>query len=76
MRNETVSHESAESIEIGPITPESGDEIIAYPRNSRLIIEAGKRARAEQALLEREYQLQDGRTPRAAQTDPREGIFQ
>jgi hypothetical protein len=53
-----------------------GDEIIAYPRNRRLIIEAGKRARAEQEHLEREYGLQNGRTPRGrSETDPRGGVF-
>ena len=45
--------------------------------NRRLIIEAGKRARAEQERLERDFRLQDGRTPRGrSETDPPEGIFQ
>jgi hypothetical protein len=56
---------------LGPIIPES-DEII-FPPNRRLIIQAGKLARAEQERLEREYRLRDGRRPK---TEDPGGYFQ
>jgi hypothetical protein len=58
MRTDTVSHESAEGTETGP-----DDTLIAainYIPNRRLIIAAGKLAKAEQERLERELGLQDG----------------
>ena len=44
-------------------TPESDDEPIYYTPNQQRIIRAGELARAEQQLLERQYQLDNGRTP-------------
>jgi hypothetical protein len=57
---------------VGPTTPESDDESIFPTPNRRLIIEAGKLARAEQARLEKEYRLQAGRRPK---TEDPGGIF-
>jgi hypothetical protein len=54
---------------LGPIIPESDEN---FPPNRRLIIQAGKLARAEQARLEREYRLRDGRRPK---TEDPGGIF-
>ena len=52
----------------------TSDDIDYFPTpNRQLIIEAGRLARAEQARLEQEYRLQDGRT-RRPKTDPR-GCF-
>jgi hypothetical protein len=45
-------------------TPESDDETIEYTANRRRIVEAGKLARGEQARLEKQLGLQNGRTPR------------
>ena len=39
------------------------DETIEYVPNRRVVITAGKCARAEQERLEQLYQLQGGRTP-------------
>jgi hypothetical protein len=64
MRNDTVSQESAEGMETGPINPTSDDEVIFSTPNRQRIIVAGKCARAEQARLEKVLGLQDGRTPR------------
>ena len=44
--------------------PTSDDETIEYVPNRRVVITAGKCARAEQERLEKELGLQDGRTPR------------
>ena len=64
MRNEAVSQESPEGMEIGPITPGSDDEIIFTTPHRELIRQAGRLAAAEQRRLERLLGLQDGRTPR------------
>jgi hypothetical protein len=44
--------------------PTSDDETIEHVPNRRVVITAGKCARAEQERLEKELGLQDGRTPR------------
>ena len=69
MRNEAVSHESAEGIETGL------DDQIIFPPNRPMIIEAGKLARAEQDRLERQYELQNGQTPRGRAKTATRGVF-
>ena len=64
MRNDTVSQQLAEGMETGPISPES-DDIDYFPTPHReLIRQAGRLARGEQAMLEQQYRLANGRTPR------------
>jgi hypothetical protein len=58
MRSETVSHESADETETGLL------EAIAYIPNRRLVVAAGRLARAEQQRLEQQLQLRDGRQGR------------
>jgi hypothetical protein len=61
MRNDTVSRESREDMEMGP----GSDDIDYFPTPHReLIRQAGKLARAEQARLEKQLGLQNGRTTR------------
>jgi hypothetical protein len=60
MRNDTVSQESAEGMETGPI---SDDEPVYFTPNQQRIIAAGKLARAEQQRLERECRLLRGQIP-------------
>ena len=69
MRNEAVSHKSAEGIETGL------DDQIIFPPNRPMIIEAGKLARAEQDRLERQYELQNGQTPRGRAKTATRGVF-
>ena len=64
MRNDTVSQESPDGMETGPIKPESDDEIIYSTPHRELVAAAGRLARAEQQRLEKELGLQNGRTPR------------
>ena len=60
MSNGTVSQESAAKAETGM----ESDEPIYFTPHRQRIIRAGECARAEQALLEKQLGLQDGRTPR------------
>jgi hypothetical protein len=46
-----------------PASSQLDDETIEYVPNRRVVITAGKCARAEQQRLEKELGLQDGRTP-------------
>jgi hypothetical protein len=64
MRNGTVSQESADGMETGPIKPEPDDEVIAYTAHRQLVILAGNCARLEQQRLEHQLKLENGRTPR------------
>ena len=61
MRNDTVSQQLAEGMETGP----GSDDIDYFPTPHReLIRQAGRLARGEQAMLEQQYRLANGRTPR------------